>query len=133
MIGATTTTSSGFNPLSIFSILQYPFIWVLDELVKVFTSTESLHVSEVVTSSREGGASLNILSGLVAGNFSAYWLGISIVGGMMVSQVLTLYTTPVIYLYMDRLQLRFRGRKRAAAIPGGVPSTPASLQGPSLT
>jgi len=52
---------------------------IIPELVKVFTSTESHHVSEVVTSSREGGASLNILSGLVAGNFSAYWLGISIV------------------------------------------------------
>jgi len=46
--------------------------------VKVFTSTESAHVKEVVTSSREGGASLNILSGFVAGNFSAYWLGLSI-------------------------------------------------------
>jgi K(+)-stimulated pyrophosphate-energized sodium pump len=52
---------------------------IIPELVKVFTSTESAHVKEVVTSSREGGASLNILSGLVAGNFSAYWLGISIV------------------------------------------------------
>ncbi|HWN67702.1 MAG TPA: sodium-translocating pyrophosphatase, partial [Haliangium sp.] len=52
---------------------------VIPELVKVFTSTESAHVKEVVTSSREGGPSLNILSGLVAGNFSAYWLGISIV------------------------------------------------------
>ena len=60
-------------------------------------------------------------------------LGISIVGGLMVSQALTLYTTPVIYLYMDRLQMRFRRRKRAPAIPGGVPPTPASLQGPSLT
>jgi K(+)-stimulated pyrophosphate-energized sodium pump len=52
---------------------------IIPELVKVFTSTESSHVKEVVTSSREGGASLNILSGLVAGNFSAYWLGMSIV------------------------------------------------------
>jgi K(+)-stimulated pyrophosphate-energized sodium pump len=52
---------------------------IIPELVKVFTSTESAHVREVVTSSREGGASLNILSGLVAGNFSAYWLGMSIV------------------------------------------------------
>jgi multidrug efflux pump len=60
-------------------------------------------------------------------------LGISIVGGLMVSQVLTLYTTPVIYLYMDRLQMRFRRRKQATAIPGKVPPTPASLQGPSLT
>jgi K(+)-stimulated pyrophosphate-energized sodium pump len=48
------------------------------ELVKVFTSTDSAHVREVVISSQEGGASLNILSGFVAGNFSAYWLGMSI-------------------------------------------------------
>src|SRR5438094_5908852 len=52
---------------------------LIPELVKVFTSTESAHVKEVVTSSREGGASLNILSGFVAGNFSAYWIGLSIV------------------------------------------------------
>jgi K(+)-stimulated pyrophosphate-energized sodium pump len=52
---------------------------VIPELVKVFTSTESAHVAEVVTSSKEGGASLNILSGFVAGNFSAYWLGMSMV------------------------------------------------------
>jgi K(+)-stimulated pyrophosphate-energized sodium pump len=52
---------------------------IIPEGVKVFTSTESRHVREVVTSSREGGASLNILSGFVAGNFSAYWLGLSIV------------------------------------------------------
>jgi K(+)-stimulated pyrophosphate-energized sodium pump len=52
---------------------------IIPELVKLFTSTESSHVREVVTSSREGGASLNILSGLVAGNFSAFWLGIGIV------------------------------------------------------
>jgi K(+)-stimulated pyrophosphate-energized sodium pump len=51
---------------------------IIPELVKVFTSTESRHVAEVVTSSREGGASLNILSGLVAGNFSAFWLGMAI-------------------------------------------------------
>ena len=51
---------------------------IIPELVKVFTSTESKHVEEVVTSSREGGASLNILSGLVAGNFSAYWMGLSV-------------------------------------------------------
>jgi len=51
---------------------------IIPELVKVFTSTESAHVREVVGSSREGGASLNILSGLVAGNFSAYWIGLAI-------------------------------------------------------
>ncbi|MBS1807294.1 MAG: sodium-translocating pyrophosphatase [Acidobacteria bacterium] len=52
---------------------------IIPEMVKWFTSTESRHVGEVVTSSKEGGPSLNILSGLVAGNFSAYWLGIAIV------------------------------------------------------
>ena len=62
---------------------------IIPELVKVFTSTESRHVAEVVTSSREGGASLNILSGLVAGNFSAYWLGISIVGLMSIAYFFT--------------------------------------------
>jgi len=51
---------------------------IIPEFVKVFTSTSSRHVREVVTSSREGGASLNILSGFVAGNFSAYWLGLAI-------------------------------------------------------
>jgi len=51
---------------------------VIPELVKIFTSTKSAHVAEIVTSSREGGASLTILSGFVAGNFSAYWLGIAI-------------------------------------------------------
>jgi K(+)-stimulated pyrophosphate-energized sodium pump len=52
---------------------------IIPELVKVFTSTSSGHVKEVVASSREGGASLNILSGFVAGNFSAYWLGLAMV------------------------------------------------------
>ncbi|MBI5480306.1 MAG: sodium-translocating pyrophosphatase [Deltaproteobacteria bacterium] len=55
---------------------------IIPELVKVFTSTESRHVREVVTASKEGGASLNIISGLVAGNFSAYWMGVAIVGLM---------------------------------------------------
>lgn len=52
---------------------------IIPELVKVFTSTESAHVKEIVTASREGGASLNILAGFIAGNFSAYWMGITIV------------------------------------------------------
>jgi K(+)-stimulated pyrophosphate-energized sodium pump len=55
---------------------------IIPELVKAFTSTESRHVREVVTASREGGASLNILSGFVAGNFSAYWMGLAIAGLM---------------------------------------------------
>ena len=62
---------------------------IIPELVKIFTSTESSHVKEVVTSSREGGASLNILSGLVAGNFSAYWLGITIMGLMSVAYLIS--------------------------------------------
>jgi len=55
---------------------------LIPELVKVFTSTGSRHVQEVVKSAAQGGASLDILSGLVAGNFSGYWLGISIIGLM---------------------------------------------------
>ncbi len=55
---------------------------IIPEVVKVFTSTESGHVKEVVTASREGGPSLNILAGLTAGNFSAYWMGIVIVALM---------------------------------------------------
>ena len=52
---------------------------IIPEVVKVFTSVNSRHVREVVTSSREGGPSLNIISGLVAGDFSAYWMGVVIV------------------------------------------------------
>jgi K(+)-stimulated pyrophosphate-energized sodium pump len=50
---------------------------LIPELVKVFTSTESRHVKEVVTSAKEGGASLDILSGFVSGNFSSYYLGLT--------------------------------------------------------
>jgi K(+)-stimulated pyrophosphate-energized sodium pump len=62
---------------------------IIPELVKIFTSTESSHVREIVSSSREGGASLNILSGFVAGNFSAYWLGMA----MMVLMAVAYYTS----------------------------------------
>jgi K(+)-stimulated pyrophosphate-energized sodium pump len=62
---------------------------VIPELVKVFTSTNSGHVREVVTASREGGPSLNILSGLIAGNFSAYWLGLAITGLMTVAYLVS--------------------------------------------
>ena len=55
---------------------------IIPELVKVFTSTKSAHVKEVVKSAQEGGASLGILSGFVAGNMSAYWLGLSMVALM---------------------------------------------------
>jgi K(+)-stimulated pyrophosphate-energized sodium pump len=64
---------------------------IIPELVKVFTSTESRHVREVVDSGREGGASLGILSGFVAGNFSAYWLGMAIVALMSVAYVVSTY------------------------------------------
>jgi K(+)-stimulated pyrophosphate-energized sodium pump len=57
---------------------------LIPEFVKVFTSTNSRHVREIVTSSREGGASLNILSGFVAGNFSAYWLGMAMLALMSI-------------------------------------------------
>jgi K(+)-stimulated pyrophosphate-energized sodium pump len=62
---------------------------IIPEFVKIFTSTESGHVREVVTSAREGGASLNILSGLVAGNFSAYWLGMAITALMGVAYLVS--------------------------------------------
>ncbi len=63
---------------------------IIPELVKVFTSTESKHVKEIVTSSREGGASLNILSGFVAGNFSAYWMGLAILSLMGAAYLVSL-------------------------------------------
>ena len=78
---------------------------IIPELVKVFTSTESGHVQEVVSSSREGGASLNILSGFVAGNFSAYWLGISIIAlmaiayGVSTTGLDTLMLAPAIFAF----------------------------------
>jgi len=78
-----------------------------------------------------GGLPLALMTG--TGSELRRPLGISIVGGLMVSQALTLYTTPVIYLYMDRLQMRFRRRKPAPVLRGGIPSAPESLQGPSLT
>ena len=61
---------------------------IIPEAIKIFTSTESAHVKEVVVSSREGGASLNVLSGLVAGNFSAYWMGLIIAGLMGIAYLI---------------------------------------------
>jgi K(+)-stimulated pyrophosphate-energized sodium pump len=55
---------------------------IIPEAIKVFTSTSSAHVREVVTASKEGGASLNVLSGLTAGNFSAFWMGLIIIALM---------------------------------------------------
>ena len=78
---------------------------IIPEFVKVFTSTESRHVREVVTSSREGGASLNILSGLVAGNFSAFWLGMTIMALMSIAYLVsttglgTLMVAPAVFAF----------------------------------
>lgn len=58
---------------------------LIPELVKVFTSTRSGHVKEIINSSRAGGASLNVLSGLVAGNMSGYWIGLAMVALMAVA------------------------------------------------
>jgi K(+)-stimulated pyrophosphate-energized sodium pump len=63
---------------------------LIPELVKVFTSTESRHVREVVTSAKEGGASLGILSGFVAGNFSGYYLGLTMVVLMSIGYLVSL-------------------------------------------
>ncbi|MCX6664904.1 MAG: sodium-translocating pyrophosphatase [Euryarchaeota archaeon] len=62
---------------------------IIPEFVKVFTSTKSKHVKEVVTSAREGGASLAILSGFIGGNFSAYWLGMAIISLMGTAYVVS--------------------------------------------
>ena len=62
---------------------------LIPELVKIFTSTKSAHVKEVVTSTREGGASLNILSGFVSGNFSAYYIGFAIMVLMGVGYIVS--------------------------------------------
>jgi len=64
---------------------------VIPELVKVFTSTESRHVRDVVTSAQEGGASLGILSGFVAGNFSAFWLGLAILSLMSAAFIVSTF------------------------------------------
>ncbi len=63
---------------------------IIPELVKAFTSTESRHVREVVASAQEGGASLGILSGFVAGNFSAYYLGLTMVVLMAIGYMVSL-------------------------------------------
>ncbi len=90
---------------------------VIPELVKIFTSVESGHVKEVVTSSREGGASLNILSGLVAGNFSAFWLGMTMMGLMAIAYGVSLMGMETMMLAPRGVRLR-SGRIR---LPGHGP------------
>ena len=78
---------------------------LIPELVKVFTSTSSVHTEEVVKSSHQGGASLNILSGLVAGNFSAFWRGTAIIALMGASFLIsglgvgTLMVAPAVFAF----------------------------------
>jgi K(+)-stimulated pyrophosphate-energized sodium pump len=71
---------------------------VIPELVKVFTSTESRHVKEVVSSAEEGGASLGILSGFVAGNFSAYYIGLAMVVLMSMGYLISTLNLGVLML-----------------------------------
>lgn len=72
---------------------------LIPEITKVFTSPKSIHVSETVAASREGGASLNILSGLVAGNFSAFWLGLIFTILMFISYIASGYIPPNLMVY----------------------------------
>ena len=64
---------------------------LIPEFTKVFTSSKSKHVAEIVSAAREGGASLSILSGLVAGNFAAFWTGIVMVGLMFVAYMASMH------------------------------------------
>ncbi|MEQ8174676.1 MAG: sodium-translocating pyrophosphatase [Syntrophomonadaceae bacterium] len=72
---------------------------VIPEFTKIFTSPNSLHVAEVVKASREGGPSLNILSGLVAGNFSAFWIGMVFFGLMFVAYYASGFGLSTIMIY----------------------------------
>ncbi len=72
---------------------------LIPEITKLFTSPKSIHVTETVAASREGGASLNILSGLVAGNFSAFWLGLVFATLMFISYIVSGYIPPNLMVY----------------------------------
>jgi K(+)-stimulated pyrophosphate-energized sodium pump len=72
---------------------------VIPEVTKIFTSPNSMHVAEVVKASREGGASLNILSGLVAGNFSAFWIGMVFFALMFVAYYASGFGLSTIMIY----------------------------------
>ena len=72
---------------------------LIPEFTKIFTSPKSSHVAEVVKASREGGASLNILSGLVAGNFSAFWIGVVFLGLMFAAYYASGFGLAAIMIY----------------------------------
>jgi K(+)-stimulated pyrophosphate-energized sodium pump len=108
------TTSFGMSGLLLWdlsvtgpdgTVVPLPYLWLqlaaiiscgtlaavlIPEFTKVFTSSHSKHVHEIVTASREGGPSLTILSGLVAGNFSAFWMGMLIAGLMAAAYAVSL-------------------------------------------
>ncbi|HEX7653287.1 MAG TPA: sodium-translocating pyrophosphatase, partial [Verrucomicrobiae bacterium] len=76
---------------------------VIPEFTKVFTSTHSQHVKEVTTCSQTGGASLNILSGFVAGNFSGFWMGLTILGLMLSGWLLATFTgSPILAMMPEK-------------------------------
>ena len=93
---------------------------VIPELVKVFTSVNSGHVRETVTASKEGGPSLNILSGLTAGNFSAYWMGLVIAGLMGIAYWISTMPgmTEIIFStnQLAELDMTWFGAKAASAV-----------------
>lgn len=72
---------------------------LLPEFTKIFTSFQSKHVDEIVTASREGGASLTILSGIVGGNFSAFYMGMLLAGLMAIAYFTSLFVAPELISY----------------------------------
>jgi K(+)-stimulated pyrophosphate-energized sodium pump len=99
LLGDLTGTFAGlWLPLSIIISCGTIAGALIPEFTKVFTSTSSRHCEEVVNASRQGGASLNILSGLVAGNFSAFWEGLTIMILMLVAYLVS--KNPVVIALM---------------------------------
>ena len=72
---------------------------LIPEFTKIFTSPKAKHTAEVVTASKEGGASLTILSGIVAGNFSAFWIGMVIVLLMALAYVASIHIPASVMIY----------------------------------
>jgi len=103
LVGPGASTSTALTPLwtTLALIISFGTLAaaLIPEFVKVFTSPNSMHVAEVVKASREGGPSLNILSGLVAGNFSAFWIGMVFVGIMFGGYIASLPITADIMSY----------------------------------
>lgn len=103
LLGPGAATKTALTPLwsSLALIISFGTLAaaLIPEFTKIFTSPNSLHVAEVVKASREGGPSLNILSGLVAGNFSAFWIGMVFVGIMFGAYITSLPITTDIMSY----------------------------------